>query len=454
MRGLMVPGRFRGLIAGLIAVVMLVGCSTPQDDHRQPNDQPPTSTPSPQDPAVAAIRTAKQQAAGYDYTAALRTLHGISSKPAVQLTDSIKKQQSKAHAWKQMDEIPHLFFHSLIVDPQQAFHAGNRTQGYRDYMVTLHEFTAMLPQLRKRGYVLVLPRQIARPDAHGTMHYQKIKLPKGKKPLVISQDDVNYYEYMAGDGFAKNLTVNTDGKITNTYVRPDKRTVQGSYDLLPVLDDFIAAHPDFAYRGAKGVIGLTGYNGILGYRTSQREYSKRKDFAEQRKTAKRVAAAIKADGWQIASHSWGHLNFTSTPLGQLKADTGRWNREVRPLTGPTDLLIYPFGADISGVAPYGKGNAKYRYLHKDGFNFYFNVDASSPAWMQKHAGSIRQARINVDGIRLASTLDGDNKVLNHFFDTKTVVDPARHLKPKKHHHKAKHKKPGKSGKKQNGSKRR
>ncbi|SDT37796.1 polysaccharide deacetylase family protein [Microlunatus soli] len=422
----------RAVIAVFTALLILAGCSIPQGDDQHPGDRP-SRKPSPDTAAPAAILKAQRQARGYDYPAALQTLSAVHSTRARQLIRSIKKQQRSAHAWKRMDQIPHLFFHSLIVDPQRAFHAGSRAQGYRDYMVTVDEFRAMLPQLRRRGYVLVLPRQIARPDARGAMRYQKIILPAGKKPLVISQDDVNYYEYMRGDGFATNLTVDADGKITNTYVRPDKRTVQGSYDLLPVLDDFVAAHPDFGYRGAKGVLGLTGYNGILGYRTSHREYGNRKDFAEQRRTAKRVATAIKADGWQLASHSWGHLNFTSTGLGVLKADTRRWDREVRPLTGPTDLLIYPFGADISGVQPYGRDNAKYRYLHADGFNFFFNVDASSPAWMQKHAGSLRQARINVDGIRLASTLDGDNAVLKHFFDVRSVIDPARHHKIDKQH---------------------
>lgn len=422
----------RAVIAVVTALLVLAGCSTPRDDDHHPRNRPSPS-PTVDMASTAAVARAKRLARGYDYPAALRTLKAINSSRARHLVRSIKKQQRAAHAWKRMDQIPHLFFHSLIVDPQRAFHAGNRTQGYRDYMITLREFRAILPQLHRRGYVLVLPRQIGRLDAHGAMRYLKINLPPGKKPLVISQDDVNYYEYMRGDGFATNLTVTAGGKITNTYVRPDKRSVHGSYDLLPALDDYVTKHPDFGYRGAKGVVALTGYNGILGYRTSQREYSKRKDFAEQRWTAKKVATAIKADGWQIASHSWGHLNFTSTGLGVLKADTQRWDREVRPLTGPTDLLIYPFGADVSGVPPYGNGNAKYRYLHGDGFNFFFNVDASSRAWMQKQAGSIRQARIDVDGIRIASTLDGDNSVLKHFFDVRSVIDPARHHKIKKEH---------------------
>ncbi|WP_279402877.1 hypothetical protein [Arthrobacter sp. JCM 19049] len=49
------------------------------------------------------------------------------------------------------------------------------------------------------------------------MKYGKIMLPKGKKPLVLSIDDVSYYEYMDGDGFADKLIVTDEGKVRNVY---------------------------------------------------------------------------------------------------------------------------------------------------------------------------------------------------------------------------------------------
>ncbi len=41
----------------------------------------------------------------------------------------------------------------------------------------------------------------------------------------------------------------------------------GDYDLVPILDSFIKEHPDFSYHGRKGILAMTGYNGVLGYRT-------------------------------------------------------------------------------------------------------------------------------------------------------------------------------------------
>ena len=38
-------------------------------------------------------------------------------------------------------------------------------------------------------------------------------------------------------------------------------------DAVTILDKFVREHPDFSPYGAKGCLSLTGYCGILGYRT-------------------------------------------------------------------------------------------------------------------------------------------------------------------------------------------
>lgn len=93
-------------------------------------------------------------------------------------------------------------------------------------------------------------------------------LPEGKKPFVMSQDDVCYYPYMDGDGFAKRIVIGENGKPACEMVMDDGTTSTGSYDLIPLLEDFIQEHPDFSYKGARAIIAFTGYEGILGYRTA------------------------------------------------------------------------------------------------------------------------------------------------------------------------------------------
>jgi hypothetical protein len=325
--------------------------------------------------------------------------------------------------WPDNSMVSHIFFHSLVVDPERAFADPESGAGYLDYMVTQSEFTAVLQQLYDKGYVLVSPHQLATVEPDGRVTPTELKLPVGKKPLVISIDDVSYYEYMDGDGFATNLFVAEDGRVRNNYTDAQGNTVQGSYDVMPMVDDFVREHPDFSHDGARGVIALTGYNGVFGYRSSPSEYAgKNPNLDADIATATAVAQALKTEGWEFASHSWGHINFTNSSLGSIQADTEKWKADVEPIVGPTDLLIYPFGADISGVPGYE--GAKFDYLKGQGYSFFFNVDGSVPAWGQWGDEYLREARINIDGISMKAAVEG-RQVLGEFFDVNSVLDPQR-----------------------------
>ena len=310
-----------------------------------------------------------------------------------------------------------------MVDPKRAFDGDKRQQGYLDYMVTMSEFNKIIAELHRRGFVLVNPSDIAGVDENGKMAYRKIHLPEGKTPIVISQDDVSYYEYMDGDGFPSKLLLDENGQVKNEYTDADGTRSIGAYDMVPLIDAYVAKHPDFSYRGSKGIVALTGYNGVLGYRTSQSEYPKSKTMARDTETARQVADAMKANGWVFASHSWGHIDMGKSPMPRFTRDLKRWDAEVRPIIGDTDQLIYPFGADIARVERYG--GPRYEALRKDGFDFFYGVDGTTTFWMQKGEGYLRQARINLDGLQFAKELRGDRPVLRPFFDVEKVIDPAR-----------------------------
>ena len=80
---------------------------------------------------------------------------------------------------------------------------------------------------------------------------------------------------------------------------------------------------------------MTGYNGVLGYRTDGAYKTKKNlqddqkaflkanpdfDYDKEVKQAKKVAKAMKKDGWEFASHTWGHRNATSSTAAELKTD--------------------------------------------------------------------------------------------------------------------------------------
>jgi len=409
----------------MVAAVVLAGCQSGEPDESADSAGPQSSagsTPSAQQSEQELVRQARSLGESYDYDAAIDLLETSDTRRAQEWSRKLKSRKGQSVAWPMGEPVPHLFFHSLVVDPERAFDGDDAAPGYDDYMATVREFDRTLDALLERDYVLVEPRDIATVGGDGHMQYRTIRLPRGKKPLVLSLDDLSYYEYMEGDGFADRLVLDDSGRVRNEYTDASGRTRTGAYDMVPILDDFVSEHPEFSYHGAKGVIAMTGYDGVLGYRTSLRSHADRKDLGSDRRAAKRVATAMKSNGWTFASHTWGHINMTTAPLAKVRADHERWTKDVEPLVGPTDMLIYPFGADISDTSAYS--GPTYDYLKEQGFDYFFNVDGGS-SWQQREGGYLRQARMNVDGITLRRNISGASDGLDPFVTAEDVIDPRR-----------------------------
>lgn len=412
------------LVISLGLALGLAGCSAAQE--------PPTPAPDP-----AAVEKAEQEEArvdgvraeinrladGYDYDAAIKLAKKDSAEQLNQMASGLEEEKGQVSAWEEPNNIPHLFFHSLIVDPGRAFDEGSSSQGYADYMVTQKEFAAILDELYARDYVLVNPEDFASLDGQGQMEYRDIMLPQGKKPVVLSIDDLSYYEYMEGDGFASKLVLDKDGKVRNEYVDAEGKTQVGAFDVTTMVDDFVAEHPDFTYRDARGLIAMTGYNGAFGYRTSASQYPQSKTLEADQKKAAEIAEAMKNSGWVFASHSWGHIATGTVSMDRLKRDTKLWKAEVEPIVGKTGHYIYPFGSDIARTQRYA--GERYQFFKDQGFDYFYGVDGTTRTWMQQGDEYQRQMRINVDGLQFAKELCGDRPVLGSFFKVEDVIDPAR-----------------------------
>lgn len=400
----------------------------------------PTTTVDYDAIAAELLEEAELQAAMYDYDRAIATVKsfGTGWSQRSDLTQAVQHyEQLKLQAvrWEDTTTIPHIFFHALVADNARAFDGEHTEKGYNQYMTTIPEFNAILQELYARDFVLVRIHDIAQltTDEDGDQVYRQgdIYLPEGKKPIVLSQDDVNFYEYMidsdgdhlpdaGGDGFASKLLVDAHGDITCEYVTAEGETVYGDYDLVPILERFIEEHPDFSYRGAKGIVALTGYEGVYGYRTDKdgKERLSPEAFQKEIDEAKKVNQWLKDHGWEIASHSYGHPTYGSLTYDELAHDVSRWEEEVQPVVGDTDIFIYPYGSDIAGVENYS--GSKYEVMYDAGYRFFCNVD-SSEYWVHIRDHYVRQGRRNIDGYRMFHWPE----LLTDLIDATAIFDPDR-----------------------------
>ena len=304
--------------------------------------------------------------------------------PVAQTTDQPHQDLVPWHG-----PVEELFVHPLVLDPALAFTSDALGVGFQHYFVTAREFGSLLDQLWQNGWSLVDVHRAAA----GT-----VQVPPGRKPLVLVEDDVNYSRYFDGRGLAERLVLDTAGQVRAELPGGALST----QDVVPMVDQAVRAHPEFSVDGAKGVLALTGYEGLLG------EHDLTAPAARQRVVA--LARELRSTGWTFASHTYGHLDLSRNGLATVRRDTRRWRDLARPLIGPVDILVYPYGARPDSEVTTD--------LVRAGFPIQLDIDIV--AKHEQYAGALIMSRRHVDGF----AFDARSRQ-RQFYDVATVRDPRR-----------------------------
>lgn len=399
------------------------------------------------------METARTMAMGYDYDGAidlLKSINGWENDQEIQGSIDEYTQQKAECVPIDPLKVPHVFYHSLVNNPDMAFDVETRTQlgvdHFNAWMTTVEEFDKITQELYDRGYVYVRLRDLVveTKDENGNVHFEKnenLLLPPDKKPIVLSVDDLSYYHTYETASYPDKLVVDENGDVKCHYVKPDGSEEIGDFDVVPRLNTFLTEHPDGAYKGARGLIALTGYNGVMGYRTDidykvkehlqedqEKWLNEHPDFDYEKECAEAtvVADAVKESGWEFASHTWGHINVTDRSLEDQMTDNGKWEKYVASIVGPVDTIIFAFGNDIGvDIKPYTMDNEKYAYYKSAGYNFFCNIDGSQPYYVEIMDDYVRQSRLNFDGYRMYEETQGRSTILEQFFDADEVFDQRR-----------------------------
>ena len=350
-------------------------------------------------------KEAYQYIRNYDYVEAARVLEpivalNVDGKEA-SLNNLFNTCVKFSNAIEWTGDVEHIFFHSLIYDPSATFTGDYQTQDFYDNYVTVTEFKRILDRLYQNNFVLYDIKRLYTVNEDGSVSKNSVYVPEGKRPLVMSFDDACYYEYMKPYGFVQGVDIGPDGMPrTFKYNYDGSREYIEDGDYQPILEKFVKEHPDFSYGGAKATMALTGYEGVLGYRTNELDSP---DYDSRVQEARAVADGFKALGWTFASHSYGHRSLDERDNVWYGIDTARWEAEVAPIIGGTDIYIYPFG-----VAPEDWNDAKQTDFIAHGFKIFCGV-GSNPE-LDYFDNFVFMQRRNIDGIafgdgRLDSLMD-------------------------------------------------
>lgn len=450
------------MLGCMAALVLIVGITTLATNALGLKEAKPRKKAETESSSVAVKETenkngkilaeAELLAAGYDYDAAIEKIKSVSGyEQEADMTAAVTKYTNEKASCVavDVDTVPHIFYHSLMNEPSVALNAAVQGQqaadGMNAWMTTVEEFDKITQTMYDNGYVFVRLRDLVveSKDENGNVVFtrnENLMLPPGKKPVVLSVDDLSYYHSYEKASYPDKLVLDANGDVKCHYVKTDGTEEVGDFDVVPRLNSFLEKHPDGAYRGARGMIALTGYDGVLGYRTDTAYKTGENLTADQSawlaanpdfnwdaevKEATKIANAVKDSGWEFASHTWGHLSVTSKTVDELRTDNEKWVNTVQNIVGETDTIIFAHGNDVGDWHDYSSDNEKFNYYKSAGYNYFCNVDGSVPYWVQIRENYVRQGRINLDGYMLYKASQGMTDVINDMFDAKEVFDSSR-----------------------------
>ena len=380
------------------------------------------------------IAQAETLAKGYDYDAAIAVLDSFGDDKAKYqgMLDAYNAYTQAKSQLKPIDApstIPNLSFHCLIVDPARAFSDKDFGKSYNNNYVTVDEFSRILDQLYAGGYVLVdmnsfIVESVGE-DGKVTYTTQPIYLPDGKKPIMLTETLVNYETFSidsdgdleadkGGDGFASKLVIK-DGQIVNEYVDADGNVHYGAYDLVPILEEFIAAHPDFCYRGARATLAVSGEDGVFGYRIMHSVKEKKGEdyYNQQVEGAKAIAQALRDRGYTIACYTYANVDYGQYSATKIQVDLDNWKKEVTPVLGEVPVMVFAKSSDGNYV------DAKYNVLKNEGFRYF--ISAAKVPYAEITVNSVRQSRIMVTGNEMITKPD----TFSSYFNAKDVLNEQR-----------------------------
>lgn len=429
-------------VAFILVLVIIIGSITRGIQKKKAANLEPPAASDQQNPlddeAKDIAAKAQIKAASYDYEGAIALIDSFSGNLAdypslTQLRQEYETAANQMAVWNDPSKIPNLSIHPLVADPQRGFNFPGYESSNKQHYITTTEFSNILQELYENGYILVGLDDVftttTAEDGSTVFAAKELRLPLGKKPLMLTQTNVNYYTYLAdtdgdkltdknGAGFATRMVIGADGRVDCEYIDADGNTQVGAYDLVPILDDFIDAHPDFSYNGARATICITGYDGVFGYRTypDAEYYFGTAEYDRFVEDASAVAKALKNSGYDIACYTFNNTPYGNLSTDELQQDVDAWLSQVASIVGETDILVYAQKSDITDGETYS--GEKFDILQTAGFRYYLGFCNDGASWTTIGDTYVRQGRIMVTGYNLSNNPGW----FSEMFDAAAVLD--------------------------------
>lgn len=308
-------------------------------------------------------------------------------------------QGNEYQVYKYTGEIPHFFTHQIINNPTKAF-ASKLSHHYDKDCITHTEFKNFLNEMYNNNFCLVDIFDVVGIE-NDMAYFKDLYVPIGKKPFLLSFDDISYDSI--GLGLSDKIILDDNGNFAS-FTKRNNPQIEYDKEAICILENFIELHPDFSYNNARAVLCPTGYDGILGYRINKDGYNREKDLKE----IVPLIEKLKSCNYHFGSHSYGHIQVGFSSIQTLNDDLEKYKTEIIPTISETSIFCFPCGNLVL------KGE-KFELLKKYGYKIFFGV---GDAKTQEKDGVVILRREVLNGIALRNY----SKEYAKFFDTQKVYD--------------------------------
>ena len=318
---------------------------------------------------------------------------------------------------------------SLIADTEVAF-SGRYHSSNTNLHLTAREFEKILENLYERGYVLVDVEDLIDQSDPTFLLERNLKVPKGKKPLIVVIEDLQYGVADYRCGTCRRLVLNDENQVCGEYQNNAGETVVSrTAEAIGLLDVFVEKHPDFTYDGAKGIISVSGHEACFGYVVAAGELEDRNaalsaanlpqltsitnddiDFAREK--VMEIKNVLADNGWKFASCTYSYIeDCRNTEKQVLIDDFVKWQDQIGTLFGEVHILVYPNGNYIYGT------DDRAVYFKNRGFRIFFGGGATPYHIYGDNYLFVDRAMMSY------TTLT--RKAYKDLFDYNEIVDPVR-----------------------------
>ncbi len=310
--------------------------------------------------------------------------------------------------------IEHLNFNTLISYPDKILNQENQNSSiYDETKITPSEFKKILQELYSNNFILISLSELYFID-NNIIYPKKLLLPKNKKPLVLSFNNVTYKSSYQNTGEIDKIIIDNEDRLA-TY--STKQSIQNRIahdnEFLPILESFIQDNPSFSFNNARGIIFFTINNGILGYKINNKNSSSKHDI----KRVSEIVRRLKNLGWEFGSNNYDNSSDFALNEIEFINNICLWKKHISPIINSTPHYSSFNGENIT------IDETKLKVLLDNNFYSFF-YDSNTPNLTIKN-NYLLMSKKRVDG----NSLRNNPEIFTDLFDCKKVYDNQTRLIP-------------------------